>query len=226
NAAITAAESTLTSSIASAVAAGDASTLSGANGYTDAETTRATGVEALKANLAGGNIFTGGKQTLAASTTAAASMNVPAGVAPTSTPGAGDLFAVTGIGDSHLNFVDQSNATQKLAFLSDITSGTATTITGNITELQVNNLVGDLTAANAATTAETARATGVEGGLTSSIAAETGRAEGAEGTLTTSVNTLTTNLASTNAAITAAESTLTSSIASAVAAGDASTLSA
>ena len=118
-----------------------------------------------------GNLFTGGKQTLAASAAGYASLNVPnSGTAPSS-PLAGDLWLTPG--DPHLQFVDKNSATQALAYLSDITSGTASTITGSIAEAQVTNLVGDLAAANAATAAESTRAEGVETGLSGAIATET-----------------------------------------------------
>ena len=74
----------------------------------------------IKAN----NLYTAGKQTLAASTNAAASMNVPAGAAPT-TAVVGDLYTVTGP-DSHLQFMDQTSTVQELAFVSDITAANAT----------------------------------------------------------------------------------------------------
>ena len=156
----------------SAVTAGDASTLASANGYTDAETTRAEGQEALKANLAGGNVFTTGKQTLAASTNTYAAMNVPAGAAPApANLSIGDVFSVSGA-DSHLQFIDQSSATQELAFLSDVTAASSSVAT------------------------ETARAETAETNLSGLISAETGRAEGVEAGLTSSISTVSSNLAS------------------------------
>ena len=103
-----------------AITAGDAATLSSANGYTDAEKTRALAAEALKANLAGGNIFTTGSQALAASTTAYPTMNIPVNGAAPSTLTLGDVFTTST--DTHLQFQDSSNTTQALAFLSDVTN--------------------------------------------------------------------------------------------------------
>ena len=81
------------------------------------EVTRATTAEATKANLDGGNTFTGGKQKLAPSTTTYPSLNVPnTGAAPT-TPAAGDLW-LTGA-DTHLQFQDKNNATHGLMFTDD-----------------------------------------------------------------------------------------------------------
>ena len=157
-----------------AITAGDAATLSSANGYTDAEKTRALAAEALKANLAGGNIFTTGSQALAASTTAYPTMNIPVNGAAPSTLTLGDVFTTST--DTHLQFQDSSNTTQALAFLSDVTNnnssllgannnftGTNTfslpiagTITGNITETQVTNLGADLTNLTNSVSAESA----------------------------------------------------------------------
>ncbi len=75
------------------------------------------------------NTYTTGKQTLAASTNATASMNVPAGAAP-SVATAGDLYTVSGV-DSHLFFVDHTSVPQELAFLSDITSSSSNLLAAN-----------------------------------------------------------------------------------------------
>ena len=76
------------------------------------------GKKRLKANLAGGNTFTTGKQILAASATGYASINVPAGVLPT-TIAAGDMYLLTG-GDTHIQFIDTTSNVQELAYLSDV----------------------------------------------------------------------------------------------------------
>src|SRR5205823_5676467 len=98
---------------------------SGLSSAITAESARATAQELLKANLAGGNLFTGGKQTLAASAAGFASLNFPAtGVTPTSpAPAVGDMWLTSG--DNHLQF--QSAAGLKsLAFTTDIAAGTVT----------------------------------------------------------------------------------------------------
>ena len=87
------------------------------------------------------NTYTLGKQTLAASTTLTASMNVPAGAAPTGTPTAGDLYAITGA-DSHLQFVDQTNNVQELAFMSDVTAANASVATETARALAAEALLG------------------------------------------------------------------------------------
>ncbi len=75
------------------------------------------------------NAYTAGsKQTLGASTTTAASLNLPVGVTPTSpVPVAGDIWLDSN--DAHIQF-DASSGSQKLAFLSDVTSATLTAGTG------------------------------------------------------------------------------------------------
>ena len=118
---------TAVSNEATARALGDAATLTSANTYTDAEKTRAMAAEALKANLAGGNIFTGGSQVLAPSDGAYASLNVPNSTTTPTTPGVGDIWLVNL--DPHLNFRDMNNATQMLAFFSDITTANSNTLT-------------------------------------------------------------------------------------------------
>ena len=90
------------------------------------ENTRATAAEALKANLAGGNIFTTGKQVLAGSATGYASLNVPNGASSPSAPGPGDLWLLGS--DIHLQFQDKNSATQSLAFLTDLQTADSTTL--------------------------------------------------------------------------------------------------
>ena len=104
--------STLSGSITAetARATGAETTISGS---VTTETTRAEAAEGAKANLAGGNTFTTGEQTLAPSTTGYASINVPAGAAP-SNPLAGDVFLITG-GDSHVQFAVTPSNVQELA---------------------------------------------------------------------------------------------------------------
>jgi len=106
------------------------------------EVSRATAAEALKANLAGGNVFTTGSQTLAASTTGYASMNIPVTGAAPSTPNQGDLFTIPT--DTHLQFRDSTNTTQALAFIADVNSAvSAATLTAgtgiNINSNVINN---------------------------------------------------------------------------------------
>ena len=56
-------------------------------------------------------------------------MNVPAGAAPApANLSIGDVFSVSGA-DSHLQFIDQSSATQELAFLSDVTAASSSVAT-------------------------------------------------------------------------------------------------
>jgi hypothetical protein len=78
-----------------------------------------------------GNIFTGGKQTLAASLTGVngyASLNFPnTGSAP-STPATGDVWFTTG--DSHLQF-QSVGGVKSLAFTTDIAAGTVTGVTAS-----------------------------------------------------------------------------------------------
>src|SRR5207245_1930105 len=162
-----------------------------------AETTRATAAENGKANLAGGNMFTGGAQKLAPSATGYASLNVPDTGAVPSNPALGDIWLLNN--DTHLQFEDKNSATQSLAFLSDITSanssllgannswtgtntfnnpisgsvtGTASTITGSVSENQVTGLTSDLNTLNTAIAGETTRAMTAEGNLSSAITAE------------------------------------------------------
>ncbi len=139
-------------------------------------------------------------------------MNVPVNGAAPSTPNMGDVWLTTN--DNHMQFQDKNNATQAIAYLSDITSGTATTITGSIMESQVTNLPSDLNTLTASVSTETGRATTAENTISGNLTAETARATGAEGTLTTNLGnevtratnaetTLGTNVTAANAAITA-----------------------
>jgi len=111
------------------------------------------------------NVFTG-KQTLAPSTTAAASLNLANGTAPTS-PATGDLYAVNGsmiyqssLGAQTLAFLS-SNITGNAATAGTATyatnagtavyatnSGTAINISGTITATQVTGTAAVLTSAN------------------------------------------------------------------------------
>jgi hypothetical protein len=82
------------------------------------------------AAILGANTFTG-KQTLPASTTGAASLNLANGTAPAS-PATGDLWANSG------SLIYQSSlGGQTLAFLSSNITGNAASITGNVTASQV-----------------------------------------------------------------------------------------
>ena len=78
----TGAENTLTLGLAGEVTRATGAEMSLSNSLTS-EVTRATGAEAAlntnKANLAGGNLFTGGSQTLAQSATSYPSLNIPVG---------------------------------------------------------------------------------------------------------------------------------------------------
>ncbi|MEO6119088.1 MAG: hypothetical protein ABIP12_00245, partial [Terriglobales bacterium] len=129
----------------SAITAGDAATLTSANTYTDAqvaaeataraagdatnasaitaETTARIAADGLDAKLAGGNIFTGGKQTFAPATAAAASVNIDGGAAPT-TPVQGDIWNEGGVLK-----VFNGTTTKTLAFTDSTLSGNAATAT-------------------------------------------------------------------------------------------------
>ena len=145
------------------------------------ETGRATAAEATKANLAGGNIFTTGEQILAASATGYASINLPAGVAP-STPLAGDLFLITG-GDKHIQFIDPSNTLQEIAYMSDVTASNTSVAT------ETARAEAAETALGTEITTETGRAEAAETVLSGSISAEVLRATGAESALNTAITT-------------------------------------
>ena len=129
------------------------------------EISRAEAAEALKANLDGGNLFTGGSQNLAASTATYPSANVASGAIP-GTLHPGDIFLTSG--DSHLQFVDSTSAAQGLAFESEVTS--------------------DNTNLQAQITAEVSRATGAENLITTNLNTEINRATGAESTITNNLN--------------------------------------
>jgi hypothetical protein len=140
----------------------------------NAETNRATAAEALKANLNGGNTFTGGSQVLAPSASGYASLNVPNSATAPTTPVTGDIWLFNT--DPHLNFRDMNGITQLLAFTSDITAANSNT----------------LTSANAYTDAqvliEKNRATAAENTLTTDLNNEISRAQGAEAALQTNIN--------------------------------------
>ena len=160
----------------------DEAAIAAANTAISTETTRAQGQEALKANLAGGNLFTTGKQILAPSTSGYASINVPAGVLPT-TIAAGDVYLLTGP-DSHLQFIDTTSNVQELAFLSDVQSS------------------------NASVTAETNRAEGVEATLTASIATTNTNLSGEIARATSAELALGASITSDEAAIAAANTAI------------------
>src|SRR4029077_9693811 len=124
---------TAVSNEAAARAMGNTATLASANTYTDAEKARAMAAEALKANLAGGNVFTTGKQVLAASASSYASLNVPNSSTPPTTPVAGDVWLLST--DPHLNFRDMNGISQKLAFTSDVTAANNNTTTALNSEI-------------------------------------------------------------------------------------------
>jgi uncharacterized repeat protein (TIGR03803 family) len=142
------------------------------------ETTRAQAAEAAKASLDGGNAFTGGKQTVAASTNAHASLNVPNTGATPSTPVMGDVWLTAA--DIHLQFRDMNGVTQGVAFLSDVTSQDSNFL--NQAKSYTDTQVG----------AEKARAQGAEGSLSTAISNETGRASSAETSLGNAISAETT----------------------------------
>jgi len=135
------------------VSGGAAPTANGAIAYDSTANKFKVGVNGATNTLAllsGGNIFTTGKQMLAASASAFAALNFPnIGAVPT-TPVTGDLWLTTG--DNHLQF--QSAAGLKsLAFTTDIAAGTVTgtgltsgqLIVGNGgSAIGVGNLSGDV----------------------------------------------------------------------------------
>src|SRR5262249_33152474 len=109
--------------------------------------------------LSGGNIFLNGRQTLAASAAAFASLNFPNTGATPTTPVLGDLWLTTG--DNHLQF-QSAGGPKSLAFTTDIAAGTVTTATtlnngqlivgtGSNT-IGVGNLTGDVTTSGGTTT--------------------------------------------------------------------------
>jgi len=82
------------------------------------------------------NTFAGGKQTLPASATGYASLNFPSTGSTSGTPAIGDLWLTAA--DRHIVFRDNTNTTQRLAFLADVTSlgdllGANNTFTGGNT---------------------------------------------------------------------------------------------
>ena len=117
---------------AAARAAGDIAAVASADSYTDTSVnTAVSGINTSlsgKANLSNGNIFLLGKQTLAAADTGYASLNVPAATNPPTSLSPGDVW-LGNSADSHLQYQDKSNATQSIAFMSDITSADSSTLT-------------------------------------------------------------------------------------------------
>src|SRR5205823_6156487 len=113
-----------------AAAAAAAGAVTTAEGYSDAQLGTAVGTIntslAGKASLAGGNLFTGGKQTLADAAGAYASLNVPNSTTAPSAPVAGDVWLLNT--DPHLQFQDKNNATQMLAFSTDVTAANSSTL--------------------------------------------------------------------------------------------------
>jgi hypothetical protein len=134
----TGAESTLTSNLATANTA-----ISNNAAAITAEAVRATAAEGTlttnlatantaitgKANLAGGNSFTGGKQTLPVATAAYASLNVANGATPTA-PVAGDLWNQTGALKFNPDGVIAN--TKTIAFTDSNLTGNAAGFTGSL----------------------------------------------------------------------------------------------
>src|SRR5438067_1047591 len=123
-------------------AAGDAATLVSANGYTDisaaTEAAARQAADAGKANKDGGNIFTGGKQTLAAATASYASLNLPGTNAAVSSPAKGDFWLLNG--DVHVQFQDEDGNTRSLAFTNDTLNGTFRGNGSGLISLNASNL--------------------------------------------------------------------------------------
>ena len=120
--------------------AGNATTANTANSATDAS--KLGGIAAANyARLDLANIFAG-KQTLAPSTAGYSSLNVPNSTNSPTTPAIGDVWLINL--DTHLQFRDQNNATQSLAFLSDFTGGN-NTYTGNNSFSGNNSFTGSNT---------------------------------------------------------------------------------
>ncbi len=96
--------------------------MAGGNAFTGDQTV--AGNTTLTGNLS----VTGGKSTLSVAANGYASLNVPA-TAVANAPSAavvGDLWLLS-TGDKHLQFIDPSNTAQQIAYLTDITNGTAQT---------------------------------------------------------------------------------------------------
>ena len=170
-----------------AAAAAAAGAVSTAEGYSDAQLGTAVSTintsVAGKASLAGGNLFTGGKQTLADAVGAYASLNVPNSATAPTTPVAGDVWLLNT--DPHLQFQDKNNATQTLAFSADVTAANSSTLS---------------TAESFATTAATTAQTNAEAfATTAAAAAAAGAVTTAEGysdaQLGTAVGTINTSVA-------------------------------
>src|SRR5439155_655329 len=171
---------------------------SGLSSAITAETARATAQEALKANLAGGNMFTGGSQALAQSETAYASLNVPNSTTPPSTPAVGDIWLLNG--NAHLNFRTMNNSTEMLAFFSDITTTNAGTLTA-ANAYTDGQIATEAAARQAADTAETnARIAGDA----STLSAANAHADAGDVTTLSSANTFTGNAVAAEAVLRAA----------------------
>jgi hypothetical protein len=109
------------------VSGGAAPTASGSIAYDSTANKFKVGVNSASNTLAllgGGNAFTLGKQTLAASAATFASLNFPnSGVTPTTpAPAIGDMWLTTG--DPHLQFQSAAGTTKSLAFTTDVGGGT------------------------------------------------------------------------------------------------------
>jgi hypothetical protein len=109
------------------VSGGAAPTANGAIAYDSTAKQFKVGVNSASNTLAllgGGNAFTLGKQTLAASAATFASLNFPnSGVTPTTpAPAIGDMWLTTG--DPHLQFQSAAGTTKSLAFTTDVGGGT------------------------------------------------------------------------------------------------------
>jgi hypothetical protein len=184
-----------------ATTAGSASTANTANTASSAiDATNLAGVAAANyARRDQANSFIGGKQTMPASATSYASLNVPNSSTVPSTPAVGDVWLSNA--DGHLQFQDASNATQSLAFASDVSAANnaaSTSLNNEISRATAaentigSNLSNEITRAQNAETAETSRATSAETGLSGAISVEASRATAAESVITGNVNAETT----------------------------------
>ncbi len=188
-------------------AAGDAATLTSANNYTDAEKARAMAAEALKANLAGGNVFTAGSQVLAPSDTGFSSLKIPNGIAAPSSPQPGDVWLLSG--DRHLQFQTMTGL-ESLAFTSEVSAATGAVTAETARAMAAEGVL--TTSLNN----EVSRAQGAEATLSSSISGEATRAQGAEASLNTAIGAVSTDLAAEVMRATGAEMTLTTNLAAEV----------
>src|SRR5439155_1517934 len=126
-----------------------------------------------------GNTFTNKKQTLALSSTAFASLNIPVNGASPTIPVKGDIWTLST--DPHLNFQNMNNMTQTLTFFSNISTANAGTLASanSYTDAQV------LIEKNRATKAENTLTTNLNNKINQTIKAET-----TETTQTTNTKTL------------------------------------